>query len=433
MIASDHYELERRTRELHALTEVAKTLSVPLDLSSLLGAVMGKLANVLEPAEVGLVMLWDESSGVFRPEAAFGYDLSQMSEVGLRAGEGVTGKVYDEGKVSLLNSPDKIAEAMSDLRPPNRQAQIRGLGTETLPHSVLAAPLRVGDRKFGTLLLQTLNRPVQFAENDLPFVQTLADLIAMAIDRARLEDESATIRDARQIDRLRSEVMAAMSHELRTPLAAIKGYSTALLLDEVKWPEDKRREFLGLIDEECDNLQTMIADILDSSLIDVGQLVIEPQPVRFPRLAHETADETQRRTERHRLIVDFPPDFPIVDADPRRIKQVIRNILDNAIKYSPNGGLVVIRGQVRPTDVVVSVSDEGVGISPEDLIPLFEKYFRVKSPTGYHVAGTGLGLPVARAIVEAHGGRIWAESKVGQGTTLYFSLPRAGLSAETAT
>ena len=307
---------------------------------------------------------------------------------------------------------------------------IRGLGTETLPHSVLAALLRVGDRKFGVLLLQTLNRPVQFAENDLPFVQTLADLIAMAIDRARLEDESATIRDARQMDRLRSEVMAAMSHELRTPLAAIKGYSTALLLDEVKWPEDKRREFLGLIDEECDNLQTMIADILDSSLIDVGQLVIEPQPVRLPRLAHETADEMQRRTERHRLIVDFPPDFPIVDADPRRIKQVFRNILDNAIKYSPHGGLVVDRGQVRPADVVISVSDQGVGISPEDLIPLFEKYFRVKSATGYHVAGTGLGLPVARAIVEAHGGRIWAESKLGQGTTLYFSLPRAGLSAE---
>ena len=430
MIASNDYELKRRTRELHALTEIAKTLSVPLALPQLLGAVTGKIANVLEPAEVGLVMLWDESSGVFRPEAAFGFDLSQMSEMGLRLGESITGKVHDEGKARLLNAPDEIAEAMSDLRPPNRQAVIRALGTETLPHSVLAAPLRVGDRKFGTLLLQTLSRPVQFAENDLPFVQTLADLIAMAIDRARLEDEAVAIRDAQEMDRLRSEVMATLSHELRTPLAAIKGYSTALLLDEVEWPEDKRREFLGLIDEECENLQTMIADILDSSLIDVGQLVVEPQPVRLQRLAHETADEMQRRTERHRLIVDFSPDFPIVDADSRRIKQVIRNILDNALKYSPNGGLVVIRGQVRPTDVVVSVSDEGVGISPEDLIPLFEKYFRVKSPTGYHVAGTGLGLPVARAIVEAHGGRIWAESKVGHGTTLCFSLPRAGPSAE---
>ncbi len=89
----------------------------------------------------------------------------------------------------------------------------------------------------------------------------------------------------------------------------------------------------------------------------------------------------------------------------------------------------MVRGEARTRDVVISISDQGVGISPEDLIPLFEKYFRVKSPTGYHVAGTGLGLPVARAIVEAHGGRIWAESKAGQGTTLYFSLPRAGLSA----
>ena len=124
-----------------------------------------------------------------------------------------------------------------------------------------------------------------------------------------------------------------------------------------------------------------------------------------------------------RIVVDFPANFPIIDADPRRIRQVILNILDNAIKYSPQGGLIVIRGEVRPTDIVVSIADQGVGISPEDLIPLFDKYFRVKAPTGYHVPGTGLGLPVARAIVETHGGRIWATSKVGEGTTLYFSIP----------
>jgi signal transduction histidine kinase len=205
--------------------------------------------------------------------------------------------------------------------------------------------------------------------------------------------------------------MATLSHELRTPLAAIKGYATALLLEEVNWPEAKRHEFLQLIDAECDNLQLMIADILDSSMIDVGQLVIEPQPIRLPRLAREIAEEMQRRADRHHIVVDFPPDFPIIDADPLRIKQVIRNILDNALKYSPQGGLVVIRGEVRPNDVVVSISDQGVGISPEDLIPLFEKYFRVKSPTGYHVPGTGLGLPVARGIIEAHGGRIGLKAK----------------------
>lgn len=426
---TNNQELERRARDLYALTEVAKTLAAPLDLPDLLGAVVDKLADVLESAELGVIMLWDNSSGLFRPAASFGYNLQDIRGIGLRAGESITGKVYDEGAPRLLNSATEVAEAMADMRPANRSTLIRALNTEDLPRSALAAPLCVGERKFGVLVLEILRGTARFTANDLSFVQTLAELIALAIDRSRLTSEAATARDLRQADRLRSEVLATLSHELRTPLASIKGYSTALLLEEINWSDEKRREFLRLIDVECDNLQAMLSDILDSSLIDMGQLVIEREPVRLERIAHEVADEMQSHTELHRLAMDLP-DFPILDVDPRRIKQVIRNILDNAIKYSPEGGLVVIRGQVRSKDVVVSISDQGVGISPEDLIPLFEKYFRVKSPTGYHVAGTGLGLPVARAIVEAHGGRIWAESKVGQGTTLYFSLPRAGLSSE---
>ena len=432
MPAANRTELERRTRELYSLSEVAKTLTAVLDLPELLGAVMDKLSRVLEPAEAGAIMLWDQSSGLFRAVAAFGYDLQILHEIGLRAGESITGKVYDEGVARLLATPAEVAVAMTDMRPANRAAMARALNSDRLPRSALAVPLRASDHQFGVLVLETLHGPAEFTERDVPFVQTLADLIALAIDRARLEAKADAVRAAQQADRLRAEVMATLSHELRTPLAAIKGYATALLLEEVKWPDEKRREFLQLIDEECDNLQTMIGDILDSALIDAGQLVIEPQPVRLPLLAREVAEEMQHRTESHRLVVDFPPDFPIVDADPRRIKQVVHNILDNAVKYSPNGGLVVTRGEVRPMDVVISISDQGVGIAPEDLIPLFEKYFRVKSPTGYHVPGTGLGLPVARALVEAHGGRIWAESKVGQGTTLYFSLLRAGLSANAA-
>lgn len=425
MAVSIERELERLHHERHILTEVAKTLATPLELSALLSAVMEKLTHILEPAELGVIMLWDESAGVFRPEAAFGYDLNLLRQMGLRAGESITGKVFDAGAAQLLSTPDEVAQAMADMRPANRSAMARALGSATTPHSALAVPVRVGERRFGVLVLETLHRTAQFSRSDLPLVETLADLIALAIDRARLETEAESVRDAQQAERLRSEVMATLSHEMRTPLAAIKGYATALLLDEVDWPEEKRREFLRLIDDECENLQRMITDILDSSLIDVGQLVIERQPVRLPRLAREVVEEMQRHTETHRLVLDFPPGFPIVEADPLRLKQVLRNILDNALKYSPHGGLVVVRGELRPADVVISIADQGVGIAPEDLIPLFEKYFRVKSPTGYHVPGTGLGLPVARAIVEAHGGRIWAESKVGHGTTLYFSLPRA--------
>ncbi len=169
----------------------------------------------------------------------------------------------------------------------------------------------------------------------------------------------------------------------------------------------------------------MLQDILDSSIIDVNQLNLEIEPVRLQILIRDLTIEIQRRIKTHRLIMDLPVDFPIVEADPRWIKQVFRNILDNAIKYSPDGGLIVIRGEIRLTDVVVSISDQGIGISPEDQIPLFEKYFRVRSAHHYHVAGTGLGLPIARSIIEAHGGRIWVESKINHGTTVFFSLPKA--------
>jgi signal transduction histidine kinase len=417
-------ELERCARERHALTEVAKTLTAPLDLLDLLQAVMDKIVNVLEPADIGVIMLWDQSAGVFRPAATFGMSLAALSGMGLRAGESVSGKVYDEGRPRLFGSVEEVAAVMADMRPANRAALDRALGPGAVLREILASPLSAGGNRYGVLVIGSLDGKTKLTRADLPLVQTLADLIALAIDRARLEAEAAATRDARQVERLRSEALGTLSHELRTPLAAIKGYSTALLLEDVEWSEEKRREFLRLIDEECDNLQTMIADILDSSIIDVGQLVVEPQPVRLPILAREIVDDLQRRTDIHRLVVDFPPGFPIIDADPHWIRQVFRNILDNAIKYSPDGGLVMVRGEVREADVVISIADQGVGISPEDLIPLFEKYFRVKAPTGYHVPGTGLGLPVARAIIEAHAGRIWAESRVGYGTTLYFSLPR---------
>jgi K+-sensing histidine kinase KdpD len=424
MLSAEIKEAEHLSRQLHALTEIAKTLTSPLELPELLDAVMYRIVGVLEPAEVGVIMLWDQSSGLFRPEACFGFNKKIMKEMGLRAGESVTGKVFDDGKARMIRTPAEVAEMMADMRPANRKVNTRALGTEALPKCTIAAPLTVGEQKYGVLVLETLKGPAEFEQTDLPFVQTIADLIALAIDRARLEAKADAIRSARQADRLRSEVMATLSHQLRMPLSAIKGYTTALMLDDIPWSEAKRKEFLQLVDEETDSMQSMIKELLDSSLIDVGQMSLELQPIRLPYMARDIAADFQRRYEKHRIIVDFPSDFPILEIDPRWMKQVFRNVLDNAMKYSPDGGLIVVRGEIRQNVVVMGVSDQGIGISPEDLIPLFERYFRGRSHNGFRVPGTGLGLPVARAIVEAHGGRIWAESKLGQGTTIYFSIPR---------
>jgi len=415
--------VERLTRELHALTEISKTLTSPIELPILLNAILEKIIDVLKPAEIGTIMLWDQAAGLFRPWAATGYDLDTIKSLGLRGGESVTGKVYDSGKACLLLNREDVAHAMRDMRPANRSVLARALGIECTPICTLAAPITVRDQKFGVLVLEILEGPQIFAPEDLPFVQTIADLIALAIERARLEMKADKVREAQESERLRSELMATLSHELRMPLTAIKGYSTALQLDEIEWGPDKRQAFLRMIEEECDNMEGMLADILDSSLIEVDRLSIELQPTQLPKLALEIATEMKRRTDRHHIIVDFPQDFPLLEADPLWIRQVFRNILDNAIKYSPEGGLIVVRGEVRTSDVVIHISDQGLGISPEDLIPLFEKYFRARLPTGLHVPGTGLGLPIARVIIEAHQGRIWAESKLGEGTMLSFSLP----------
>ena len=423
-MASDS-RIARLKRELNAMTEVSRTLTASIELNELLSAIMEKIIGVLEPAEVGAIMLWDQSAGLFRPGAAYGYKLDSYQFLGLRAGEAITGKVFDQGQARLLATPDEVAQAMQDMRPANRSVRARALGTEHLPICTLAAPIFVREQKFGVLVLEILRGPQVFTPEDLPFVQTIADLIALAIERVRLSARADALRATRQTERMRSQLMATVSHELRLPLTAIKGYATALLLEEVDWSQQKRSEFLHLIEDECTSMESMLTEVLDSSMIEDERLSVEARPLRIPKIALEIASEQQHRTSRHHIIVDFPADFPIVAADCLWIKQVFRNGLDNAIKYSPDGGLIVIHGEDRLGDVAIHISDQGIGISPEDLISLFEKYFRARLPTGLQIPGTGLGLPIARAIVEAHGGRIWAESKIGEGTTLSFSLPKS--------
>lgn len=417
-------DAESLQRQLHVLTEVAKTLTLPLEIPDLLEAVIQKIVGVIEQAELGMVLLWDQPAGLLQPAAACGYNFQLLSSLAIRPGEGIAGKVIEENQGRLLRTPQEAAAAADDIRPANRAILERALGEDCLPICSVAEPIRAGENLFGVLVLETCRGPETFSTADLPFLETISDLIALAIDRDRLSAQAVAIREERRLEFMRSEVLATLSHELRMPLTAIQGYSSALLLEDVNWSEEKRQKFLRLIEEESRTMQSMLEDILDSSLISVDQFFIEKKPLRLGLVAGSVAEEIQVRSDLHRIMVDFPEKFPLIEADQRWIKQVFRNILDNAVKYSPEGGLIIIRAEERPRDVVVMVADQGIGISPEDMIPLFERYFRVRSPVNLHIPGVGLGLPIARAIIEGHGGRIWAESKPGEGTTISFSLPK---------
>jgi signal transduction histidine kinase len=419
-----------RDRRLLTISEIAKISVTEHTTQTMLQKLLACLVETFAAAESGVLLLYDPSDERLAVKAAHGYDLAKLEQFRIAPGEARCGRAFVTGQPELYSTPETIAAATANMTPTNRKITVATtLGLQE-PHSAICIPLITGETKVGVLMLENLHDADVFARTDLPFLQTVADLIALSVEGTRLRENYQSAQALSEANRLKAELISTLAHEMRTPLTSIKGYSTALLLEEATFDTKTQREFLHFIDEECDVLQTLIHDLLESSIIDAGLLRLEPQPVQLPRLAKNVTDDIARRTEIHRFLFDFPEHFPILDADPDRIAQVLRNLLDNAVKYSPEGGLIVVRGEVRQDEVIVSVADQGVGLTPEHLNRLFEKFFRAKSSLGRHVVGSGLGLPISLTIVESHGGRIWAESQVGEGTTLYFTLPLEGLSRE---
>lgn len=221
-----------------------------------------------------------------------------------------------------------------------------------------------------------------------------------------------------------SEMLAGLSHDLRTPLACIKGYVTTLLREDVAWDNDMQKEFLNIIVEETDYIESLINNLLDSSTLSwKGEIELKKEPISLPQIAQKVLRDPSYRKKNHEFIMMFPEDFPLVEADLTRIEQVLRNLVDNSVKYSSEQTQIIIKGELAIGEVIVSVADQGIGIGDEHLNQLFEKFFRVTTKEEEHQKGMGLGLPLARQIIINHGGRIWAKSKLNYGTTLYFSLP----------
>lgn len=408
---------------LHAIFEIATILATDHDLNTMAPKLLQSLLDSLPMADAGLLMLYDQAAGYLRIQAARGYDAEKLQALRLAPGESITGQVFFAGRPAVYETAEATVAAMSTMTPANLAIFRAATEGMPLPCSAICIPLTADGVKVGVLLLENFCQHGRFVAGDLAFLERVGDLLALAIDNARLRGELELAQSRDEANRLKAEVISTLAHELRTPLTSIKGYSSALLMDELAFGPETQREFLGIIDEQCDVLQDLIHDLLESSIIDAGFLRLEFEPLRVPILVREIVGDMAHLGSRHRFMIDFHADFPLVDADPHRVRQVLRNLIDNAVKYSADESLVVVQGAVQPGEVVISVADQGVGLAPEHLNRLFEKFFRVKSGLGRHVAGTGLGLPIARAIVESHGGRIWAESQVGQGTTLYFTLP----------
>jgi len=262
------------------------------------------------------------------------------------------------------------------------------------------------------------------SEVPLPVGITYAPLIS---EEGNLLNIIATVRDItrfREAEEIKSTFISVISHELKTPVALIKGYVGTLRREDANWDREIVKDSLAVIEEEADRLTNMIENLLDASRLQAGGLTINPSDVDLNVLVERIAERFRTQSSIHSIVVDFPNNFPIVMGDEARLEQVLSNLVSNAIKYSPQGGEIHISGQVRPAQVVVCISDQGPGVAPEDIPHIFDRFYR-SSNAQRTTKGAGLGLYLARAVVEAHGGRIWVDPRPGNGgARICFSIPR---------
>jgi two-component system phosphate regulon sensor histidine kinase PhoR len=227
----------------------------------------------------------------------------------------------------------------------------------------------------------------------------------------------------KELERIRQDFVANVSHELRTPLTTIKGYAETLLEGALK--EEVAFQFVQVIKRHSDRLTKIVEDLLTLSKIELEEFQLKIEPLPFPELAEDVLRYTQEAAEKKKISISLEVPTPMmVKADRHYLEQILINLIENAIKYGREGGKVIVSAvQKDQREIEVSVRDNGIGIPKEDLPRIFERFYRVDKGRSQELGGTGLGLSIVKHLVQTHGGRVWAESQLGEGSTFYFTLP----------
>jgi len=410
------HDLTRSVGELRALGEVGQAISSTLDLRTVLSTIVAR-ATQLSGTDAGVIYEYDESREVFVPRATEHLEdeiVETMLATPVRKGEGATGRLAEAQEP--IQVPDILAAPA--------ESRVRGALVRAGYRALLAVPLVREDHLLGGL---TVIRKATglFAPEVVELLRTFATQSTLAIQNARLfleiEDKSRQLEAA---SRHKSEFLANMSHELRTPLNAIIGFSEVLMQRMFGELNAKQEEYLKDIYESGRHLLSLINDILDLSKIEAGRMELELTDFDLPTAIDSALTLVRERATRRGIALQKTLDTRVgpIQADERKVRQVVLNLLSNAIKFTPEGGRIEVRAMPVDGSVEVSVTDTGVGIAPEDQEAVFEEFRQVGSSAAKQ-EGTGLGLALCRRFVELHGGTIRVTSAVGAGSTFTFRLP----------
>lgn len=415
-------ENQSRSRQLEAAAEVSRAATSLLALDELLNKTVNEILRAFPNIYHAQVFLLDDNNENAVLRASTGQAGRQLLSIrhSLPVGSAsIVGQATSTGEYALIRDTDRTQSGAA-WRPNQYLPETR---------AELAIPLRLGTRVIGTLDVQSKVVDA-FTPTDIPVLQTMADQMASAIENARaFEQQIAAMERLKELDSLKTTFLANMSHELRTPLNSIIGFSR-LILKGIEGPLTERQQVdLETIHGSGQHLLGLIDTLLDHAKIEAGKMELDIEDTNLNqlietvmRVAHGLAKDKPLR-----LQSEVPPNLPTIRADPVRIRQVLMNLLSNAIKFTEEG-TVRLTATVLRDEIMMSISDTGLGIPPEKQASLFEAFYQVDGSATRRVGGTGLGLAITKSFVEMHQGQLWVESRgvAGQGSTFHVLIPIEG-------
>jgi signal transduction histidine kinase len=410
-------ELTQSVEKLTALGEVGRAISSTLDLEIVLNTIVSRAVQ-LSGLDGGVVFEYDDTAEEFVPRTmtdTSGALAEARRTTRIRKGEGVL------GRTAMTLEPVQVPDIAL---PGAYEGRLREILIDSGVRAILAVPMVREGQLIGCLGV-TRNQPGEFPAETIELLRTFATQSALAIQNARLfheiEDKSRQLEAA---SRHKSEFLANMSHELRTPLNAIIGFSEVLSEKMFGELNQKQEEYSKDIYASGQHLLSLINDILDLSKIEAGRMELEVTDFDLPAAIDNALTLVRERASRRGIRLGSAIDDRVgmIRGDERKVKQVLLNLLSNALKFAPEGGRIDVRAALNDGMAEISVADTGVGIAPEDQEAIFEE-FRQVGTADKKVEGTGLGLALSRKFIELHGGRIWVQSEPGKGSTFSFTLP----------
>ena len=405
-------EAEARAERETLVSRIAQRARGSLNPDEILHATVDELAKVL---------------GVTRAVVATGDSEAKLDVIYEWAAQGVPTVGLGQRDLPVSRLAARLGRSLfvPDVRKDSRfsEPKTAGILAKLGVIAIAATPVRIGGQFAASLAFVHTDRAREWTAEDARLIDSVAQELRGAIAAAEaFEQQRAAVVELERLNRAKSDFVSIVSHEFRTPLTGIQGFSEMMQSEELTI--DEMREYAGDINKDAHRLNRMITEMLDLDKMESGRMEIHRESVDLNAIVNEAANRMRPNAPEHPLSLRLDPMVGEVSGDRDKLTQVMANLLSNAVKYSPDGGEIVVSTRVEGSAVHIVVRDHGMGIPKGALETIFERYGRVESLATRHIQGTGLGLPIVRQIVQLHGGAVWVESTVGEGSVFHVTLPR---------